>query len=139
MFDLDRFIQAQEAIFYQVCLELSQGRRHTHWSWFIFPQIRGLSTSGMSVKFAISGLDEASYYIAHHLLGSRLRYCTELVCQVSGRSIQEILGVTDALKFRSCMTLFAHATNDNEVFVRALEKYFDGEYDNLTMDIINMV
>ena len=120
----------------QVCLELEEGRKLTHWMWFMFPQISGLSSSATSIKFAIGSLVEASDYLEHPVLGLRLRHCTELVCNIQNRSAKQILGMTDAVKFRSSMTLFAHATTDNSLFVSALNKYFDGQYDALTLGII---
>jgi len=106
----------------------------THWIWFIFPQVEGLSSSTMSRKFAISSLEEASAYLDHPVLGARLKQCTELVINISGRTLKQILGPTDNLKFRSSMTLFAHAATENEVFETALTKYFSGGYDQLTLD-----
>ncbi len=135
---LTRFVEAQDAVYEQVCRELEQGRKLTHWMWFIFPQIKGLSSSATSIKFAIVSLDEASQYLDHPILGPRLRHCTELVCKIQNMSAKQILGMTDAVKFRSCMTLFAHAPTDNSLFVSALNKYFDGQYDSLTLDIIKM-
>ncbi len=101
--------------------------------WFIFPQIQGLGFSYQSRLFAISSLEEAAAYLNHPVLGARLKECTRLVNEVEGRSIDEILGDIDALKFRSSMTLFAHATPDNKIFKDALQKYFHGEFDPLTL------
>ncbi len=102
--------------------------------WFIFPQIAGLGHSPLARKFAISSLEEAKAYLQHPILGSRLIHCTKLVCTTAGRSINKILGYPDDLKFRSCMTLFAHATPDNQVFEDALQKYFEGQYDPLSVE-----
>jgi uncharacterized protein (DUF1810 family) len=102
--------------------------------WFIFPQIEGLSSSAMSRRFAISSLEEAAAYLDHTVLGPRLIQCTELVINTSGRTLKQVLGPTDNLKFRSCMTLFAHASSGSEVFEDALKKYFSGQYDQLTVD-----
>ena len=135
-YNLTRFVEAQDPVYDQVCWELEEGRKLTHWIWFIFPQISGLSSSSTSIKFAIVSLDEASQYLDHHVLGPRLRHCTELVCNIQDRSAKQILGMTDAVKFRSCMTLFAYATTDNSLFVNALNKYFAGQYDVLTLEII---
>ena len=106
----------------------------THWMWFIFPQIEGLSSSAMSRRFAITSLDEADAYLDHSVLGPRLIQCTEFVVNTSGRTLKQILGPTDNMKFRSCMTLFAHATASNQVFEDALQRYFSGRYDQLTLD-----
>ena len=135
-YNLTRFVEAQDLVYEQVCCELEEGRKLTHWMWFIFPQISGLSSSSTSIKFAIVSLDEASQYLDNPVLGPRLRHCTELVCNIQDRSAKQILGMTDAVKFRSCMTLFAHATTDNSLFVNALNKYFAGQYDVLTLEII---
>jgi len=102
--------------------------------WFIFPQIQGLGHSPMAQTYAISSLAEATAYLVHPILGPRLRECTRLVNAIEGRSIEEIFGYPDDLKFRSSMTLFAHATSDNEVFLAALKKFFDGECDRLTLE-----
>ena len=131
---LERFVEAQDSVYDQVCWELQQGLKMTHWMWFIFPQIEGLSSSAMSKRFAISSLEEAAAYLNHPVLGARLKQCTELVISTSGRTFQQILGPTDNLKFRSSMTLFAHAYTQNEVFETALTKYFSGGYDQLTLD-----
>ena len=131
---LDRFVQAQEPVIERVLAELRAGRKASHWMWFVFPQIQGLGRSGTAQRFAISSRAEAEAYLRHSVLGPRLRECTQLVNAVEGRSIEEIFGYPDDLKFRSSMTLFAHATADNQVFVDALNKYFGGEYDQLTLD-----
>ena len=131
---LERFVEAQNPVYDQVCWELQQWLKMTHWMWFIFPQIEGLSSSAMSKRFAISSLEEAAAYLNHPVLGARLKQCTELVINTSGRTLKQILGPTDNLKFRSSMTLFAHAYTQNEVFETALTKYFSGGYDQLTLD-----
>jgi len=122
-YDLRRFVQAQEPMFEQVRSELRAGRKQSHWMWFVFPQLKGLGHSWMAGEFGISGRDEAEAYLRHPVLGPRLRECTALVNSIEGRSIERIFGYPDYLKFRSCMTLFANATRDNEVFVSALQKY----------------
>jgi len=132
--NLQRFVDAQNPVFAQVCSELRAGRKSTHWMWFLFPQIRGLGYSPLARKFAISSLEEAKAYLDHPILGARLRECCRLVNLVEGRSIDEIFGYPDDLKFRSAMTLFAHAGPDNRIFQDALEKYFDGEDDPLTIE-----
>ena len=134
LYNLDRFVEAQEPVYDRVCSELTQGFKKTHWIWFIFPQITGLSSSPTSRKFSISSLDEATAYLSHLILGPRLIECTNLVNNVTGKTINEILGSIDSLKFRSSMTLFAHATIENQLFNEALQKYFSGQYDQLTLD-----
>jgi len=132
-YDLERFVHAQAGVFEQVCAELQDGEKQSHWMWFIFPQVQGLGGGPMARKFAISGLDEAAAYLRHPVLGRRLRECTQLVCRVEGRSIEQILRHPDNLKFRSSMTLFAQATADNQLFVDALARYCDGEFDPRTL------
>jgi uncharacterized protein (DUF1810 family) len=118
-FNLQRFVDAQSGVFAQVLAELGQGRKIGHWMWFIFPQIHGLRHSQVAVKFAISSKEEAEAYLNHPILGPRLRECVRLVTLVEGRSIRQIFGSPDDLKFRSSMTRFAHATLDNRVFLNA--------------------
>ena len=125
-YDLQRFVTAQDPVFEQVRTELRAGRKRTHWMWFVFPQLQGLGHSPMAQKYAISSLEEAAAYLAHPTLGARLRECTDLVNHIKDRSIEQIFGYPDDLKFRSCMTLFADATPDNQVFKDALKKYYPG-------------
>jgi uncharacterized protein (DUF1810 family) len=132
--NLQRFVDAQDSVFAQVCSELREGRKRGHWIWFIFPQIQGLGYSSLAQKFAISSLEEAKAYLEHPILGPRLRECCRLATLIEGRSISEIFGYPDDLKFRSSLTLFAHATNENQIFQDALEKYFKGEFDPLTLE-----
>ncbi len=133
-YNLRRFVDAQEYVYKDVCSELRDGCKRGHWMWFIFPQIKGLGYSQMANKFAISSISEAEAYLKHAILGPRLRECTGLVVLVEGHSIDQILGYLDSMKFRSSMTLFAHATTDNGVFKDALQKYFGGEFDRLTLE-----
>src|SRR5207302_4798776 len=127
--NLQRFLDAQNPVFEQVCKELRAGRKSGHWMWFIFPQIAGLGRSEMARRFAISSRAEAVAYLQHPVLGPRLRECTRLVTLVEERSACQIFGEIDALKFRSSMTLFASVTADNAVFNDALKKYFGGDVD----------
>ena len=113
--------------------ELRAGRKRSHWMWFIFPQVAGLGRSTMAQEFALSSLDEAAAYLAHPLLGPRLRECTALVAGIEGRSIGEILSYPDDMKFRSSMTLFARAAPEEPIFALCLQKYFAGEPDPLTL------
>ena len=131
-FDLQRFVDAQEPIYGTVIEELTAGRKRSHWMWFIFPQLRGLGSSPTAVRFAISSVDEARAYLDHELLGARLRECAGLVARIEGRSAEEIFGWPDDMKLRSSMTLFAHAADDNAVFVAVLEKFYGGEEDPAT-------
>ena len=133
-YDLQRFVDAQNPVFDQVCLELRDGKKTSHWMWFVFPQIKGLGYSQLALKFAISSREEAAAYLEHSVLGPRLRECTGLVNNIEVRPIKQIFGYPDNLKFQSCMTLFAQVTSDNEVFLRALQKYFAGRLDPSTVE-----
>jgi uncharacterized protein (DUF1810 family) len=133
MNDLERFVDAQQDVYDAVRSELRAGRKRSHWMWFIFPQIRGLGHSYTSQLYAISGLDEAVAFLEHPILGPRLRECTELANAIRSSSAREVFGSPDDLKFRSSMTLFAHAARDNAVFLQALEKYFGSAFDPLTL------
>jgi uncharacterized protein (DUF1810 family) len=133
-YDLQRFVDAQSPVFDRVQAELRAGRKRGHWMWFVFPQIEGLGSSPMAQKYAISSRAEAAAYSDHPILGPRLRECTRLVAAVEGRSIGEIFGYPDEIKFRSSMTLFAHATADNKPFTDALGKYFPDGFDPLTLE-----
>ena len=135
-YDLQRFVDAQNPLYAEVCAELANGRKRSHWMWFVFPQIRGLGNSAMAQRFAISSLAEAQAYIRHAVLGERLRETTRLVNRVEGRSIEDIFGYPDYLKFRSSMSLFARATDDHQVFDDAFRKYFNGEADPDTLRLL---
>jgi len=115
-YNLQRFVDAQREIFGQVLSELREGRKQSHWMWYIFPQIKGLGNSPMAQRYAVLSLDEARAYWGHPVLGERLRECTQLVTAARGQSIEDILGYPDNLKFHSSMTLFTHATNHDAVF-----------------------
>ncbi len=133
-YHLQRFVDAQASTYEQARSELAAGQKRSHWMWFIFPQIRGLGSSSMAQRFAISGAAEASAYLAHPVLGARLRACTDLVNAVEGRSIEQIFGYPDDLKFHSSMTLFAQVSEDHAVFTTALGRYFSGKVDRSTLE-----
>jgi uncharacterized protein (DUF1810 family) len=133
-FNLQRFMDAQRGVHAQVEAELRAGRKESHWMWYIFPQIQGLGQSAIARKYAISSVAEAREYLHNPELGKRLRECTQLVIAIDGRSIQDIFGYPDYLKFHSSMTLFAHAANDNQVFMDALRKYYRSEVDPQTIE-----
>lgn len=135
-FDLERFLRAQNPVFRDVLGELARGRKQTHWMWFVFPQVAGLGFSAMSQRYAIGSRAEAEAYLAHPVLGPRLIECTRLVLAVDGRTINAILGAPDDSKFRSSMTLFG-AVSDEPVFDEALAKYFAGERDGATLEILS--
>jgi uncharacterized protein (DUF1810 family) len=134
--DLQRFVQAQEARIDDAMAELRAGRKRTHWMWFVFPQLRGLGHSQMAWHFGLQSRDEAAAFLAHPLLGPRLRECVVLVLAVDGRSAHDILGSPDDLKLRSCLTLFRAVDEPNGVFARALDKYYDGEPDPATLALL---
>ncbi len=131
---LQRFIDAQRRVYDGVLAELRAGSKRSHWMWFIFPQIAGLGHSAMAMRYAIASRQEALAYLAHPLLGPRLRACTALVNAVESRSIVEIFGTPDDMKFRSCMTLFAETTTENMIFTEALARYFGSIPDPLTLE-----
>lgn len=133
---LGRFLEAQEPCYADVLAELRRGRKTTHWMWFIFPQVAGLGSSAISQRFAIGSLDEARAYLAHPVLGARLRECADLLLGTGERSAEEILGRIDAMKLRSCMTLFARAAPDERVFRDVLDRYFDGVEDAATTALL---
>ena len=132
-FNLERFVDAQAPIYEQVRRELEAGRKSSHWMWFVFPQVAGLGQSPMSIRFAIASVDEARAYLAHPILGPRLRECARLALDGEGKTAREIFGPIDEMKFRSSMTLFARAAPDEEVFQRCLDKYFAGSPDPATL------
>jgi uncharacterized protein (DUF1810 family) len=134
-YDLARFVTAQEPRYTQVLAELSQGTKRSHWMWFVFPQLTGLGSSATAVTYAIGSLAEARAYLAHPLLGPRLHECTRRVLELTGRTAHEVFGYPDDLKFRSCMTLFAHADPAGP-WRTALGRYFAGEEDPLTRELL---
>jgi uncharacterized protein (DUF1810 family) len=133
-YDLQRFVDAQDPVFDQVTRELQDGRKRSHWMWFVFPQIHGLGSSALARKFAISSREEAQAYLHHPVLGPRLRELTRQVNQLDGSSIKQIFGTPDDMKFHSSMTLFCQATAENREFRHALDKYFGGDIDAATME-----
>ncbi|WP_027517623.1 DUF1810 domain-containing protein [Bradyrhizobium sp. WSM1417] len=135
-FDLKRFVRAQDPVYRDIQGELTRGRKQSHWMWFVFPQVAGLGFSAMSQRYAIASRAEAKAYLAHPILGPRLIECTRLVLAIEGRSINAILGAPDDAKFRSSMTLF-DAVSDQPVFDEALARYFSGERDGATLEILS--
>ena len=135
-FDLQRFIDAQAATYVQVLGELRAGHKRSHWMWFVFPQIAGLGFSPTAQLYAIGSLAEARSYLAHPVLGPRLRECTGAVNVVAGRTAHQIFGSPDDLKFRSCMTLFRAAAPEEPAFQAALNTYFDGAPDPRTLELL---
>jgi uncharacterized protein (DUF1810 family) len=132
-FNLQRFVDAQAPVYDHVRRELEAGRKESHWMWFIFPQIAGLGQSPLSIRFAIASLDEAKAYLAHPVLGARLRECARLVLDQEGETARDSFGSIDEMKFRSSMTLFARAASDEDLFQRCIDKYFAGAPDPATL------
>ncbi len=137
MAGLDRFTAAQDGIYPQVLGELAAGRKRSHWMWFIFPQLAGLGSSAMAQRYAIGGLAEARAYLAHPVLGARLRDCSRLVLAVQGATVHDIFGSPDNMKFHSSMTLFAQAAPAEALFRECLDKYFGGVPDRATLDLLD--
>jgi uncharacterized protein (DUF1810 family) len=135
-FDLQRFLDAQQETYERAVAELRAGLKQSHWSWYILPQVLGLGSSAMSTRYAIKSLAEAKAYLAHPVLGARLRECVAALNSHTGLSAAQILGAVDAQKFRSCLTLFAQADSSEPLFGRALAKYFDGKPDGATLAIL---
>lgn len=133
-FNLQRFIEAQDSVYAAVRAELRAGSKRSHWMWFIFPQIEGLGFSAMAQFYALSSLDEARAFLAHPILGTRLRECVDLVNRVEGRSLLDIFGDPDRMKFRSSMTLFERAAPQEPAFAQAIDTYCGGLRDPLTLE-----
>ncbi|MFZ2081165.1 MAG: DUF1810 domain-containing protein [Xanthobacteraceae bacterium] len=137
--DLIRFLDAQDQIYQQVVDELANGRKETHWMWFIFPQLTGLGHSGMAQHYAIRDLDQAKRYLADSILGPRLRQAVRLLLDQKGKGAFEILGSPDDLKLRSCLTLFREAATENSdrvLFTKALEQFYRSQPDDRTLELL---
>lgn len=137
-YDLERFVTAQSEIYASALSELKRGRKESHWMWYIFPQLTGLGSSATAKYYAIANLEEAQEYLAHPLLGKRLRECCEALCALPGKDISDILGYPDNLKLCSCMTLFENASDDPDVFVCVLQKFYGGKRDIVTERLLGM-
>ncbi|MDH6341896.1 uncharacterized protein (DUF1810 family) [Parabacteroides sp. PFB2-12] len=135
-YNLHRYITAQEAVYEQVKQELLAGYKHSHWMWYIFPQIKGLGRSSTSVYYAIESLDEAKNYLEHPVLGSRLEECCQILLELEDKSAESIFGGIDAKKLKSSMTLFA-LVSEKEIFREVLQKYFGGKEDVRTKKIVS--
>ena len=136
IFDLRRFLTAQDSCYPTALSELRAGAKQSHWMWFIFPQVAGLGLSSTARHYAVSGLEEAQLYLAHPMLGQRLVECTEAVLKVEGRSARQIFGGIDEMKFRSCMTLFAEVSPCHSLYHQALDRYFPGGPDVRTLELL---
>jgi uncharacterized protein (DUF1810 family) len=134
--DLQRFMSAQARHMDDVLAELAAGRKRTHWMWFVFPQLRGLGHSEMARHYGLASRAEAAAYLAHPVLGPRLRQCVDVVLAVQDRTAHEIFGSPDDLKLRSCLTLFREIDAADGVFARALARYFGGEPDPATLRLL---
>jgi uncharacterized protein (DUF1810 family) len=137
--DLVRFLEAQDQIYDQVINELAEGRKKTHWTWFIFPQLAGLGRSAIAQQYAVRDLNQAKRYIAHPVLGTRLRQVVNLMLRHTGKSALEILGSPDDLKFRSSLTLFREAAGDDAdraLFIKALDRFYGGDPDERTLELL---
>jgi uncharacterized protein (DUF1810 family) len=137
-YDLNRFVRAQANDYAQALTEIKNGRKRSHWIWYIFPQIDGLGFSSTSKNYAIKSLAEAKAYLEHPLLGPRLLECMEATLRVEGRSANEIFGSPDDLKVRSCATLFASVSSPDSVFDRVLRTYYHNERDGKTLHILGI-
>ena len=135
LFNLDRFISAQQGVYDRVLAELRDGQKRSHWMWYVFPQFQGLAQSNTSRYYAIKTREEAIAYLQHPVLGKRLRECTEAVTNIEGKSVSEIFGYPDDLKLKSSMTLFSSVASD-PLFDRVLDKYFQGEEDEKTLQLL---
>jgi uncharacterized protein (DUF1810 family) len=132
-FNLERFVEAQQGVYDKALAELRTGHKRTHWMWFIFPQIDGLGTSDMARRYAIRSADEAAAYLAHPVLGPRLRACATAVAAHADSDVDTIFGHPDNLKFHSSMTLFADVAPDEAIFQTCLDTFFDGAADPATL------
>ena len=135
-YDLERFLDAQEPVYDRVLDEIQRGRKVSHWMWFIFPQVGGLGSSSMSQRYAIASLDEARAYLAHPVLGARLRECAGLLLEGVGRSAEHIFGRIDARKLRSCLTLYHRAAPGDSLFGQVLERFYGGVVDDATDELL---
>ena len=135
-FNLDRFVSAQETTYARVLAELTRGLKTSHWMWFIFPQAAGLGSSEMSRRYAIDSIAEAEAYLAHPLLGSRYRESVAVLQDLVGTTAEAVFGSVDAAKLRSSLTMFAEAAPDDPLFAAALQRWFRGNKDRRTIDIL---
>jgi uncharacterized protein (DUF1810 family) len=136
--DLNRFVEAQRTFYDDVIAELNSGKKQSCWMWFIFPQVAGLGLSSTSQYYAIRDIFEATLYMQHPVLGYRLRQCAEIVLATSGLTAVQIFG-KDAQKLKSNMTLFEAVSSDDAVFGAVLQKYFDGQRDDLTLELLERI
>jgi uncharacterized protein (DUF1810 family) len=136
IYDLDRFVRAQQDDYERALSEITSGQKRTHWMWYIFPQLDGLALSPTAKRYAIKSVEEARAYLEHPILGPRLLDCAQAVVRVEGRSATEIFGSPDDLKLKSCATLFSCVAPSGSVFDRLLEKYYRGARDGKTLELL---
>ena len=134
--DLARFVEAQRGVHADALAELRAGRKRSHWMWFVFPQLAGLGTSPTAQRYGVRSLDEASAYLAHPLLGARLRECAQALLGLRGCSAEQVFGYPDVLKLRSSMTLFAAVPGADPVFGEVLARYYGGQADERTLHLL---
>ncbi len=134
---MQKFIDAQEAVYQQVLSELEAGRKVSHWMWFIFPQIQGLGRSSTVKYYAIKDAEQAQVYLKHPVLAARLKECAEILLRLKGKTAIDIFGDIDAVKLRLSMTLFSVVAGQDSVFSKVLKKYFNAEPDALTLQMLN--
>ena len=134
--DLNRFVQAQEHDYERALSEVKNGRKRSHWMWYIFPQFDGLGFSAMSKRYAIKSIAEAKAYLSHPILGPRLIECAEAALRVEGRTAHEIFGSPDDMKLKSCATLFAYVSPEGSVFEQLIDKFFNSDRDQKTLDLL---
>ena len=135
-FDLQRFVDAQAPVYADVIAELGAGAKRSHWMWFIFPQLRALGRSSTALHYGIASIDEARTYGAHPLLGARLTQCSALVLATRGKTAEQIFGSIDAMKLRSCMTLFEAVAPEAPVFAQIIDRFHEGQRDPLTLGLL---
>ena len=134
-FDLNRFVRAQEPLYHRALAEIRRGHKTSHWMWFVFPQIAGLGSSAMAQRYAISGLEEARAYLAHSVLGARLRECGEALLQIEGKTASAVFGSPDDMKLKSSMTLF-DVVEPRSAFEKVLAQYYQGKRDERTLELL---
>lgn len=137
-YGLERFVRAQEHDYATALAEIRSGQKRSHWMWYIFPQYRGLGHSEIAQHYAIKSVDEARAYLEHPALGTRLLECVNALLHLEGRTAHQIFGSPDDLKLRSCATLFAHVAPSESAFERLLDKYYDGQRDHRTLELLGL-
>lgn len=135
--ELIRFLEAQNQVYLKALSEIKEGKKNTHWMWYVFPQIKGLGSSETAKYYGVKDMDEATAYLQHPILGKHLIEIAEAVLNLNGKTATQIFGTTDDMKLRSCMTLFANVKNTNPIFQKVLIKYFNGIPDELTLQLAN--